>query len=134
MPLLAAEFKPPQRLATKLPPPRASDCTPGPLTGFGALAPGRRRAYADTVAQGEAAYELAITAQAQDERDRKEQLAQARAAHEQSVNRERERVPQQHAAVYQMARDFADGKRKTVADYFSDVLAVQRYPATSRPA
>ena len=33
-----------------------------------------------------------------------------------------------------MARDFADGKRKTVADYFSDVLAVQRYPATSRPA
>ena len=29
----------------------------------------------------------------------------------------------------QQARDFAEGKRKAVADYFSGVLAVQRYPS-----
>ena len=45
------------------------------------------------------------------------------------LSRERERVRQQHAVVDQMARDFAEGKRKAVADYFSGVLAVQRYPS-----
>ena len=101
---------------------------PEPLTGLGALAPSRRRAYADAVAHGQAAYERAIAAHAQAERDRKEELAQAQSDHELSVGREREQVRQQHAMVDQMAHDFAEGKRKAVADYFSGVLAVQRYP------
>jgi hypothetical protein len=46
-----------------------------------------------------------------------------------SVSRERERVRRQHAVVDQMARDFAEGKRKAVDDYFSGVLTVQRYPS-----
>jgi restriction system protein len=129
VPLLAAEFKPPQRLATELPPPQASDFMPEALTGLGALAPGRKRAYAEAVAQGQAAYEQAIAAHAQDEQRRREQLARVRSDHEQSVDRERERVRRQHVVVDQMARDFAEGKRKAVADYFSGVLAVQRYPS-----
>jgi restriction system protein len=129
VPVLAAEFNPPQRLATEPSPPQASDFMPEPPTGLGVLAPGRKRAYANAVAHGEAAYERATAAHAQDERDRKEQLAQARSDHELSVNRERERVRRQHAAVDQMARDFTEGKRKAVADYFSEVLAVQRYPS-----
>lgn len=129
VPLLAAEFKPPQRLATELPPPQTSDFLPEPPTGLSALAPGRRRAYAEAVAQGEAAYQQAVTAHAQAERSRREQLAQAQSLHEQSVSRERERVQRQHAVVAQMARDFADRKRKAVADYFSGVLTVQRYPS-----
>ena len=44
------------------------------------------------------------------------------------MRRERERVRQHHAVTDQMARDFADGKRRAVADYFSGVLAVQRFP------
>ena len=128
-PLLTAEFKPPQQLATELPPPQASDFMPEPLTGLGVLAPGRKRAYADAVAQGEAAYEQAIAAHAQAERDRREQLARAQSDHELSVSRERERLRRQHAVIDQMARDFAEGKRKAVADYFSGVLAVQRYPS-----
>ena len=127
--MLLAEFKPPQELATELPAPQASDFMPEPLTGLGALAPGRKRAYAEAVAHGEAAYEQAIAAHAQAERDRKERLARARSDHELSVSREREQPGRQHAVIDQMARDFADGKRKAVADYFSGVLAVQRYPS-----
>ncbi len=129
VPFLVAEFKPPQRLATELPPPQASDFMPEPLIGLGALAPGRRRLYAEAVAQGEAAYEQAIAAHAQAERHRREQLARAQSDHEQSASHERERVWRQHAVVEQMARDFAEGKRKAVADYFSGVLTVQRYPS-----
>jgi restriction system protein len=129
VPLLVAEFNPPKRLVTELPAPQASDFMPGPLTGLGALAPGRRRAYADAVTQGEAAYEQATAAHTQAERSRREQLARAQSDHEQSMSRERGRVRQQHAAVDQMARDFAEGKRKAVADYFSGVLTVQRYPS-----
>jgi hypothetical protein len=128
VPLLAADFKPPQQVATEPPPPQASDFMPEPLAGLGALAPGRKRAYADAVAHGQAAYEQAVAARAQAERRRGEQLARAQSGHELSVSRERERVRGQHAVVDQMARDFADGKRKTVADYFSGVLTVQRYP------
>jgi restriction system protein len=129
VPLLVAEFKPPRRLAAALPAPRASDFMPEPLTGLGALAPGRRRAYAEAVARGEAAYEQAVASHAQDEWRRREQLARAQSDHEQSASRERERVSWQHAAVDQMARDFAEGKRKAVAEYFSGVLTVQRYPS-----
>ncbi len=129
VPLLVAEFKPPQRLATELPPPQASDFMPEPLTGLGALAPGRRRAYAEAVAQGEAAYERATAAHGQAERRRREELARAQSDHGQSVSRERDRVRRQHAAIDQMARDFPEGKRKAVADYFSGVLTVQRYPS-----
>ena len=112
VPLLIAEFKPPQRLATEPPPPQASDFMPEPLTGLGALAPGRKRAYAEAVAQGEAAYEQAIAAHAQAERDRKEQLAQAQSDHELSASRERERVRRQHAVIDQMARDFAEASAR----------------------
>jgi restriction system protein len=129
VPLLVAEFKPPKELAMEVPPPQASDFRPEPLTGLGALAPGRKRAYADAVGQGQVAYEQAIAAHAQAERRRKEELARARSDHEQSVNRERERARQQQAVIDQMARDFAEGKRKAVADYFSGVLTVQRYPS-----
>jgi hypothetical protein len=73
------------------------------------------------VGQGQVAYEQAIGAHAQAERRRKEELARARSDHEQSVNRERERARQQQAVIDQMARDFAEGKRKAVADYFSGV-------------
>jgi restriction system protein len=102
---------------------------PAPLTGLGALAPGRKRAYAAAVTQAEAAYAQAVAAHAQEERDRREQLARAYSAHEQSVERERARVWQQHEAIELIARDFAAGKRKAVADYFSGVLSVQRYPS-----
>jgi restriction system protein len=129
VPLLIAEFKPPKRLATELPPPRASDFMPEPPTGLGALAPGRRRSYAQAVAQSEAAYEQAVAAHAQAERRRREQLARAHSDHEQSAGRERERVRRQHAVVDQMAREFAEGKRKAVADYFTGALTVQRYPS-----
>src|SRR5690349_9158848 len=127
-PLLLTEFKPPQELVTELPAPQISDFMPEPLTGLGALAPGRKRAYAEAVAHGEAAYRQAVAAHAQAEQDRKERLARARSDHELSVRRERERVRQHHAVIDQMARDFADGKRRAVADYFSGVLAVQRFP------
>jgi hypothetical protein len=128
-PLLVAAFKPPEYLAAAQPPPQASDFMPEPLTGLAALAPGRRRAYAEAVARGEADYEQAVAAHAQAEQSRRELLARAQAAHEQSVTRERERVRRQHALVDQMGRDFAEGKRKAVADYFSGVLTVQRYPS-----
>ena len=128
-PLLLTKFKPPRELTTELPAPQVSDFMPEPLTGLGALAPGRKRAQAEAVSHGEAAYGQATGAYAQAERDRKERLARARSDHELSVHRERERAGRQHAVIDQMARDFADGKRKAVADYFSGVLAVQRYPS-----
>jgi restriction system protein len=128
-PLLIAEFKPPKRLATEASPPQIADYTPEPPTGLGALAPGRRRAYTRAVEQGEAAYDQAVAAHDRDERSRMEELAQERSAHERSASRERDRVRRQHAAVDQMAHDFAEGKRKAVADYFSGVLTVRRYPS-----
>jgi restriction system protein len=128
-PMLVAEFKPPDELARELPAPRASEFMPEPPTGLGALAPGRRRAYAQALAQGEAAYEQAVAVHARAERDRKLRLARAHLRHEQSADRERERIRRQHATVDQMVCDFAVGKRKAVADYFGEVLAVQRYPS-----
>ena len=44
---------------------------PEPLSGLGALAPGRKRAYADAVAQGQADYEQATAAHAQAEQRRR---------------------------------------------------------------
>ena len=128
-PLLVTEFRPPQGLAAELPPPRASDFMPAPLNGLGALAPGRKRAYAAAITQAEASYAQAVAVHAQAERDRKEQLARAQSDHEQSVDREQARVRRQHAVIDLMARDFAAGKRKAVADYFIGVLSVQRYPS-----
>jgi restriction system protein len=129
VPMLVADFRPPEQLAAALPPPQASDYLPEPLTGLGALVPGRKRAYEEAVAQGESRYRQAVAAHAQAERSRREQLARAQAAHEQTLSRERERVRRQHAGVDQMVRDFAEGKRKAVADYFAGVLAVLRYPS-----
>ena len=100
-----------------------------PPIGLGARTPARKRAFAEAVAQGEADYPKAIAAHAHAEQQRKEELAQAETAHDQSVSRERERAWEQHAAVDQMARDFGDGKRKAVADYFTGVLTVQQYPS-----
>ncbi|HET9894586.1 MAG TPA: restriction endonuclease [Streptosporangiaceae bacterium] len=128
-PVLIAEFKPPKRLTAAPPPPDRADFMPEPPTGLGALAPGRRRAHAQALADGQAAYEKALAEHSRAEQIRKEQLARARTAHEQSADRERETVRQQHALIDQMARDFADGKRKAVADYFTGILAVQRYPS-----
>lgn len=129
VPLLVAAFRPSAQLATPLPPPQASDFMPEPPSGFGALAPGRRRAYAEALARGKADYEQAVAAHARVERSRTELLARAQSAHAQSMGQERERVRRQHASVDQMARDFAEGKRKAVADYFNGVLTVQRYPS-----
>ncbi|MGH3225088.1 MAG: hypothetical protein ACRDPY_41475, partial [Streptosporangiaceae bacterium] len=128
-PIFVAEFKPPPQLAAELPPPRASDFMPEPLAGLGALTRGRKRAHAEAVANAEAAYEQATAVHLQAEQRRTGQLAREQSDHEQSASRERDRVRQQHAAIDQMAGDFAEGKRKAVADYFTGVLAVQRYPS-----
>lgn len=128
-PLILTEFRPLERLALAAPAPQESDFMPEPLSGLGALAPGRKRAYAAAVAHGQAEYERAAAAHAQAEQRRYEQLAQARAEYEAALTWERERIECQHAAVDQLARDFAAGSRKAVADYFRQVLAIQRYPA-----
>jgi restriction system protein len=128
-PLLVTPFRPPKRLATASPPPQALDYMPEAPSGLGAVLPGRRRAYEAAVAQAQADYERDAAKHARDEQSRREQLARAQAAHEQSVRRERERIRQQHVAIDQMASDFAEAKRKAVADYFREVLAVQRYPS-----
>jgi restriction system protein len=128
-PLILPEFRPPERLAVVAPAPHESDFMPEPLSGLGALAPGRKRAYTAAVAQGRAEYERAAAAHAEAEQRRREQLAQARAEYEAALTRERERIERQHAAVDQMASDFAAGRRKAIADYFRQVLAMQRYPA-----
>jgi restriction system protein len=127
-PLVPAEFKPPKGLASELQPPREAGFMPDPPTGLGALTPGRRRAYAQAVAQAKTAYEEAVNSHVVAERSRRDLLTRAQAAHRQSVDRERERVRRQHADIDQMAHEFANGKRKAVADYFSEVLTVQRYP------
>lgn len=131
--VMIPEFKPPKRLTSELPSPQMADFLPEPPTGLGALTPGRRRAHAQALAEGQAAHEQAVTDHAQAERHRKEQLAKAQSDHEQSASRERENVRHQHAAVDQMARDFADGQRKAVADYFIGVLTVQRYCGCRKP-
>lgn len=128
-PLILPEFRPPEQLAVAAAAPEESDFMPEPLSGLGALAPGRKRAYAAAVTQGQAEYERAAAAHAQAEQRRREQLAQARAEYETALIRERERIERQHAVVDQLANDFAAGRRKAVADYFRQVLAMQRYPA-----
>lgn len=127
--LLVAPFRPPKRLATATPPPRAEDFMPEPPSGIGAMMPKRRRAYEEAAAQAQADYEHEAAKHARDEQRRRDQLAGAKAAYRQFLLRERERVQRQHAAVDQMAADFAEGKRKAVANYFREVLAVQRYPS-----
>jgi hypothetical protein len=84
----------------------------------------QRRAYAQALAQAKAAYEQAASSHVVAEQRRKDLLALAQAAHRQSADRERQ-VRRRHD---QMAREFADGKRKAVTDYFRGVLNVQRYP------
>jgi restriction system protein len=128
-PLLLTEFRPPEQLAVAAPAPQESNFMPEPLSGLGALAPGRKRAYAAAVAQGRADYERAVTAHAQAEQRRREQLAHARAEYDTALARKQERIQHQHAAVDEMSSDFAAGRRKAVADYFRQVLAMQRYPA-----
>ena len=121
-----ARFQPPPELAE---PTRAPELdAPLPPSGLGALAPGRKRAYAEAAAQYQADYKQAMAAHAQAEQHRLEQLAQAWASYQRSLAADRERVRRQHAAIDQMASDFAAGQRKAVADYFAEVLALQSYP------
>jgi restriction system protein len=127
-PMVVAEFRPPPELAAAAPAPQEDDFIPEPPSGLGALAPGRKRAHAAAAAQGRADYERAAVAHARAEQARQEQLARARAEHEQAAAREREVIQRQHAAVDQRASDFAAARRKAVADYFCQVLAMQRYP------
>jgi restriction system protein len=127
-PMPQARFQPPPQLAEPAPAPEPDAFLPPPLSGLGVLAPGRKRAHANAVAQGQAAYEQAVAAHARTEQDRLKQLAHAQAAHGKALAGDRERVRRQHAAIDQMARDFAAGERKAVAGYFAEVLAVQSYP------
>jgi restriction system protein len=63
-----ARFQPPPELAE---PARAPDLdAPVPPSGLGALAPGRKRAYAEAVAQYQADYEQAMAAHARAEQRR----------------------------------------------------------------
>ena len=129
-PLLTAEFKPPQRARHGTAPaagvrlharaadrPRCAGTGPaariraGCGTRRGRLRAGHRRPRPGRDGTGESNW-----------RERSRFMSSP-------LSRERERVRRQHAAVDQMARDFAEGKRKAVADYFSGVLAVQRYPS-----
>jgi restriction system protein len=123
-----ARFQPPPQLAEPAPAPELDTFLPPPPSGLGALAPGRKRAHAEAVAQRRAAYEQAVAAHARAEQERLGQLARARASYERDLAGDRERVRRQHAAIDQMASDFAGGKREAVAGYFAEVLAVQSYP------
>jgi restriction system protein len=127
-PLILPEFRPPPGLAVPGSRPVEEDFLPVPLSGLGALAPGRKRAHAAAVAEGQAAYARAAADYDHAERARQAQIAQARGGHERLIAGERERVQQQHDAVDQWAREFAAGRRKAVADYFGEVLARQHYP------
>lgn len=68
--------------------------------------------HAGLLAMGQSA----VATHVQAKRDRTKQLAWAQSDHEQSVNRERARVRRQHAVIDQIAHDFAEGKRKAVAE------------------
>jgi restriction system protein len=72
-----ARFQPPGEIAEPAPAPRLD--VPQPPSGLGALTPGRKRAYAEAVAQRRADYEQAMAAHARAEQERLEQLARARA-------------------------------------------------------
>jgi restriction system protein len=97
--LILPEFRPPPELAVPGSRPAEEDFLPVPPSGLGALAPGRKRAHAAAVAEGQAAYARAAADYDRAERARQEQLAQARAGHERFLAGERERVQQQHDAV-----------------------------------
>lgn len=128
-PMSLPRFHPPDELTTPEPQPQESDFLPQSPTGLLALSPGRKRAYTAALEDGRAAYAKALTRHAQVERDRQQRLASAEADHEQLVATERLRIQKQHELVDRWADDFAAGKRKAVADYFSEVLAAQRYPS-----
>jgi len=127
-PMPEARFQPPPQLAEPAPAPELNAFLPQPPSSLGALAPGRKRAHADAVAQGRVSYEQAAAAHARAEQDRLEQLARARASYERAQAGDCERVRRQHASIDQMASDFAAGQRKAVAGYFAEVLAVQSLP------
>jgi restriction system protein len=117
-----ARFQPPPELAE---PARAPELdAPVPPSGFGALAPGRKHAYAEAVARYQADYEQVMAAHARGEQQRSEQLARARASDERSRAADRERVRRQHAAIDQMAIDFAAGQRTAVADVKTHVTRI----------
>jgi restriction system protein len=128
-PVVLPEFRPPAELQAAHPPPQESDFLPSPPSGMRGLAPGRKRAHAVAVAQGQADYVQALAQHEQAEQTRQELLSRAHAEHEQAVIRERERIEQQHAIIDQLATSFATGQRKAVADFFREVLARQRYPS-----
>src|SRR5262249_43285146 len=124
-PLNAPAFRPPSELAAPGLPPEEKDFLPTPPSGLGALAPGRKRAHAAAVAEGQAAYDCAIAQYAHAEQARQEQLDHARAEHDRLIAGERERIRQQHDVVDRWAREFAVGHREAIADYFHEVLAGQ---------
>jgi hypothetical protein len=127
-------FQPPSSLAVPAPAPELGDFLPQPPSGPGALLPGRKRAHADAVAQRRAEYEQEAARHARAEQGRLEQLALARAAYERALAADRERVRRQHAAIDQMARDFAVGRGKRSPTTSARYWPSRATPATSRPA
>lgn len=128
-PLDVPEFRPPPELAMPGARPEENEFLPPPPSGLTALAPGRKRAHAAAVEEGQAAYRQALTEHGHAERARQERLDRSRAEHEQLIAGERERIRQQHESVDRWAADFAVGRRKAVADYFREILVTQHYPS-----
>lgn len=122
------DFHPPADLASPGRPPEERDYLPAPLSGLAALSPARRRAYALAEQESRQRYHRDVSAYEDNEQRRKETLEQARSQYEAWCRQERERVGRQHQAVDRWAADYAEGKRKAVADYFAHVLRSGRYP------
>ncbi len=93
------------------------------------LSPGRRRAHVLAEQEGRERFQRDVSAHAERERQRHAHLEAARARHEQSRRQDHVRIEHQHEAVDRWAADYAEGKRKAVADYFVQVLGSGRYPA-----
>ncbi|SNT64236.1 restriction system protein [Streptosporangium subroseum] len=127
------EFRPPAGLTTPAQPPDERDYAPEPLSGLTMLLPGRKRAHALAERENRERYHRDVTAHAESERERQATLEDERLRHEERCRQERARIERQHEVVDRWAADYAEGKRKAVADYFVQILGSGRYRRTSRP-
>ncbi len=118
----------PGPLAHPTPTPDPATFKPPPLTWLQSKVPGAKAKHTTAWKQGERAYEAAVGAWQEAERQRTNGLEAAHAEHERTLAEVQARLDRQHAEVEAFRAAFLAGEREAVLEYFHLVLERSSYP------
>jgi restriction system protein len=117
----------PGALGTPLTAPRFEDFAPPPPGALSGLVGGKAR-YTRALQAAQGAYQQALGEHERQEKERRRQLADARAGYRRTVEAIEAEVRDHNQAVDDLERDFRAAVPDAVEEYFGQVIALSAYP------